>query len=67
LLSLSLVLLLLGRSCVYLVSEDYPWQIALQVAVALLSVVAGSAAVVASNLLLGLIEMLIKFMLSNFF
>lgn len=49
LLSLSLVLLLLGPFCVYLVPEEYPWQIALQVAVALLSVVAGSAAFAASN------------------
>jgi hypothetical protein len=45
---LSLVLRLLGPSCVYLVPEDYPWQIVLQVAVALLSVVAGSAAFAAS-------------------
>ncbi|EEF47750.1 uncharacterized protein LOC8284419 [Ricinus communis] len=48
--SLSLGLLLLGPSCVYLVPEDYPWEIVLQVAVALVSVVGGSAAFAASNL-----------------
>ncbi|CAA3018521.1 uncharacterized protein LOC111372415 [Olea europaea var. sylvestris] len=50
LLSLSLVLLILGPSFVYLVPEDYPWEIALQVVIALLSVVSGSAAFAASNL-----------------
>jgi hypothetical protein len=64
---LILVLLLLGPSWVYLVPEDCPWQMALQVAVALLSVVAGSAAFAASNLLIGSIEMSIKFLPSNFF
>ncbi|XP_038725474.1 uncharacterized protein LOC120016665 [Tripterygium wilfordii] len=49
LLSLSLVLLLLGPSCVYLVPEDYPWEVALQVVVSLLSVLGGSAAFAASN------------------
>lgn len=49
LLSLSLGLLLLGPFCVYLVPEDYLWQIALQVVVALLCVVGGSAAFAASN------------------
>ncbi|KAF5477177.1 hypothetical protein F2P56_003847 [Juglans regia] len=49
LLSLSLVLLLSGPSCVYLVPEDYPWQIALQVVVALLSILGGSAALATSN------------------
>lgn len=49
LLSLSLGLLLLGPSCVYLVPEDHPLQIAVQVAVALLSVVGGSAAFAAAN------------------
>lgn len=50
LLSLSLGLLLLGPSCVYLVPEDNVWEIVLQVAVALVSVVGGSAAFAASNL-----------------
>ncbi|GMH27786.1 hypothetical protein Nepgr_029629 [Nepenthes gracilis] len=50
LLSLSLGLLLLGPVCVYLVPEDYPWEVVLQVAIALLSVVGGSAAFAASNL-----------------
>uniref|UniRef100_A0A5B7CA64 Uncharacterized protein n=1 Tax=Davidia involucrata TaxID=16924 RepID=A0A5B7CA64_DAVIN len=49
LLSLSLGLLILGPFCVYLVPEQYPWEIALQVVVALLSVVGGSAAFAASN------------------
>ncbi|KAL6995063.1 hypothetical protein U1Q18_005197 [Sarracenia purpurea var. burkii] len=49
LLSLSLGLLVLAPLCVYLVPEDYPWEVALQVAVALLSVVGGSAAFAASN------------------
>ncbi|KAJ4713211.1 DUF1118 domain-containing protein [Melia azedarach] len=44
LLTLSLGLLLLGPSCVYLVPEDYPWEVALQVFVALVSVLGGSAA-----------------------
>lgn len=48
--SLSLGLLLLGPSCVYLVPEDYPWQVVLQVVVALVSVVGGSAAFAAWNL-----------------
>lgn len=50
LLSLSLILLLLGPSCVYLVPEEYPWEVALQAVVVLLSVVGGSAAFAASNL-----------------
>lgn len=50
LLNLSLALLALGPVCVYLVPEDYPWEIGVQVAVALLSVVGGSAAFAASNL-----------------
>ncbi|PIN12616.1 hypothetical protein CDL12_14769 [Handroanthus impetiginosus] len=50
LLSLSLALLALGPLCVYLVPEDYPWEIGLQVLVALVSVVGGSAAFAASNL-----------------
>lgn len=50
LLSLSLGLLLLGPSIVYLVPEDYPWEVALQAFVALVSVVGGSAAFGASNL-----------------
>ncbi|GAB2270133.1 hypothetical protein Dimus_005041 [Dionaea muscipula] len=50
LLSLSLVLLVLGPASVYLVPEDYPWEVALQALVALLCVVGGSAAFAASNL-----------------
>lgn len=50
LLSLSLFLLVLGPAFVFLVPEDYPWEIGLQVAVALLSIVGGSAAFAASNL-----------------
>ncbi|KAL3824739.1 hypothetical protein ACJIZ3_020768 [Penstemon smallii] len=50
LLNLSLLLLVLGPACVYLVPEDYPWEIGFQVVVALLSVVGGSAAFAASNL-----------------
>lgn len=50
LLSLSLGLLLLGPSCVYLVPEDYPWQVALQALVAFTSIVGGSAAFAAANL-----------------
>ncbi|KAL0364763.1 UNVERIFIED_CONTAM: hypothetical protein Sangu_0573900 [Sesamum angustifolium] len=50
LLSLSLFLLALGPASVFLVPEDYPWEIGLQVVVALLSVVGGSAAFAASNL-----------------
>lgn len=50
LLSLSLVLLLLGPSCAFLVPEDYPWEVALQLVVALVCVVGGSAAFAASNL-----------------
>ncbi|KAK9267031.1 hypothetical protein L1049_025300 [Liquidambar formosana] len=48
--SLSLGLLLLGPSCVYLVPEEYPWEVALQVVVALVCVIGGSAAFAASNL-----------------
>ncbi|KAF7136267.1 hypothetical protein RHSIM_Rhsim08G0144900 [Rhododendron simsii] len=47
--SLSLGLLVVGPSCVYLVPEDYPWEVVLQVLVALVSVVGGSAAFAASN------------------
>ncbi|GAB4845376.1 hypothetical protein Ancab_038784 [Ancistrocladus abbreviatus] len=50
LLSLSLGLLLLGPVCVYLVPEDYPWEVVLQAVVALVCVVGGSAAFAASNL-----------------
>nr|XP_043606286.1 uncharacterized protein LOC122578395 [Erigeron canadensis] len=49
LLNLSLALLALGPFFVYLVPEDYPWEIGLQVAVALVSIVGGSAAFAASN------------------
>ncbi|XP_042004135.1 uncharacterized protein LOC121753052 [Salvia splendens] len=50
LLNISLILLVLGPAFVFLVPEDYPWEIGLQVAVALLSIVGGSAAFAASNL-----------------
>nr|DAD31466.1 TPA_asm: hypothetical protein HUJ06_010317 [Nelumbo nucifera] len=50
LLSLSLGLLVLGPVFVYLVPEEYPWEVVLQVAVALVCVAGGSAALVASNL-----------------
>ena len=49
LLGLSLALLVLGPAFVYLVPEDYPWEVALQAVVALASVVGGSAAFAASN------------------
>ncbi|XP_008805143.1 uncharacterized protein LOC103718212 [Phoenix dactylifera] len=49
LLSLSLVLLVLGPLCVYVVPEQYPWEVALQVVVALACVVGGSAAFAAWN------------------
>ncbi|KAF9624572.1 hypothetical protein IFM89_011746 [Coptis chinensis] len=49
LLSLSLGLLVLGPLCAYIVPEDYPWEVVLQVAVALTSIVGGSAALAASN------------------
>lgn len=51
LLNLSLILLVLGPAFVYFVPEDYPWEIGLQLVVALVSVVGGSAAFAASNLL----------------
>ncbi|KDP31358.1 hypothetical protein JCGZ_11734 [Jatropha curcas] len=47
--SLSLGILFLGPSCVYFLPEDSIWEIVLQIAVALLSVVGGSAAFAASN------------------
>ncbi|XP_021809922.1 uncharacterized protein LOC110753336 [Prunus avium] len=47
--TLSLALLLLGPFVVYLVPEDYPFEIGVQAFVALLSVVGGSAAFAASN------------------
>lgn len=50
LLSLSLVFLVLGPLCVYVVPEEYPWEVALQVVVALVCVVGGSAAFAAWNL-----------------
>ncbi|XP_042031488.1 uncharacterized protein LOC121778237 [Salvia splendens] len=50
LLNLSLLLLASGPVFVFLVPEDYPWEIGLQVAVALVSIVGGSAAFAASNL-----------------
>lgn len=48
--TLSLGLLLLGPLCVYFVPEEYPWQIGIQVLVAFISLLAGSAAFAASNL-----------------
>ncbi|KAE8672331.1 RNA binding protein, putative isoform 1 [Hibiscus syriacus] len=50
LLTLSLGLLLLGPSCVYLVPEDNVWEIMSQIVVAAACVVGGSAAFAASNL-----------------
>ncbi|KAK8617158.1 hypothetical protein V6N13_117125 [Hibiscus sabdariffa] len=50
LLTLSLGLLLLGPACVYLVPEDNPWEIVLQIVVAVVCVGGGSAAFAASNL-----------------
>ncbi|GAV74856.1 DUF1118 domain-containing protein, partial [Cephalotus follicularis] len=47
--SLGLGLLLLGPFSAYIVPEDYPWEVALQVLVALLCVVGGSAAFAASS------------------
>lgn len=47
--SLSIGLLTVGPLCVYLVPEQYPWEIGLQVVVALSCVVGGSAAFAASN------------------
>ncbi|XP_021761479.1 uncharacterized protein LOC110726327 [Chenopodium quinoa] len=52
--TLSLGLLLLGPAFVFLVPEDHTWEIAVQVLVALLSVVGGSAAFAASNLVANL-------------
>lgn len=49
LLTLSLGLLLLGPLSVFLVPEDYPWEVVVQAVVALVSVVGGSAAFAASN------------------
>ncbi|XP_072986137.1 uncharacterized protein [Typha latifolia] len=49
LLSLSLLLLALGPVCVYVVPEQYPWEVVLQVLVALVSVAGGSAAFAASS------------------
>ncbi|KAF5796899.1 hypothetical protein HanRHA438_Chr08g0369331 [Helianthus annuus] len=49
LLTLSLALLGLGPLLVFLVPEEYPWEIGLQVVVALVCVVGGSAAFAASN------------------
>ncbi|XP_042497722.1 uncharacterized protein LOC122076482 [Macadamia integrifolia] len=48
--SVSLGLLILGPLCVYIVPEEYPWEVVLQVLVAVISVVGGSAAFAASNL-----------------
>lgn len=50
LLSLSLALLLAGPSFVYFVPEQYPWEVAVQVLVALLCVAGGSTAFAASSL-----------------
>ncbi|XP_073317815.1 uncharacterized protein [Primulina huaijiensis] len=51
LLTLSLFLLVLGPVFVFLVPENYPWQIGLQFVVAGVSIVGGSAAFATSNLL----------------
>uniref|UniRef100_A0A7N0ZVH2 Uncharacterized protein n=1 Tax=Kalanchoe fedtschenkoi TaxID=63787 RepID=A0A7N0ZVH2_KALFE len=48
--ALSLGLLLAGPSFVYFVPEQYPWEVALQVAVALVCIAGGSAAFAASSL-----------------
>ncbi|KAL9243307.1 hypothetical protein vseg_017209 [Gypsophila vaccaria] len=48
--TLSLGLLLLGPAFVFLVPEDHSWEVVLQVLVALVSVIGGSAAFAASNL-----------------
>ncbi|CAI9111719.1 OLC1v1012010C1 [Oldenlandia corymbosa var. corymbosa] len=48
--TVSILLLFLGPAFVYFVPEDYPWEVALQVVVALVAVVGGSAAFAASNL-----------------
>lgn len=48
--TVSFLLLALGPSCVYLVPEEYPWEIGFQVIVALVSVFGGSAAFAASQL-----------------
>ncbi|XP_021901690.1 uncharacterized protein LOC110817449 [Carica papaya] len=47
--TLSLGLLLLGPSCVYLLPEDYPWEVVLQLLVALASLLGGSAAFAAAQ------------------
>lgn len=49
LLTLSLLLLLLGPLCVYVVPEDNLGEVGVQIVVALISVVGGSAAFAASN------------------
>lgn len=48
--TLSLALLLIGPAFVFIVPEDYPWEVALQALVALTCVAGGSAAFAASNL-----------------
>lgn len=50
LLNLAIVLLIAGPLCAYIVPDDSSWEVALQVAVALLSVVGGPAAFAGSNL-----------------
>ncbi|KAG9439075.1 hypothetical protein H6P81_019240 [Aristolochia fimbriata] len=47
--SLSLALLVAGPSIVYFLPEDYVWEVAVQVVVALVCVIGGSAAFAASN------------------
>ncbi|KAI0497724.1 hypothetical protein KFK09_020958 [Dendrobium nobile] len=49
LLTLSLLLLVFGPAFVYLVPEENAWEVALQILVALVCVVGGSAAFAASN------------------
>ncbi|KAJ4973290.1 hypothetical protein NE237_006464 [Protea cynaroides] len=48
--SVSMGLLVLGPLCVYIVPEQYPWEVALQVVVAVICVTGGSAAFAVSNL-----------------
>lgn len=48
--NISLGLFLAGPAFVYLVPEEFPWEVAAQVVFALVSVAGGSAALAASNL-----------------
>jgi len=51
LLNLAIALLIAGPLCVYFVPDDSSWEVALQVIIALLSVVGGPAAFAGSNLM----------------